>query len=212
MLKSLIVDGDEIARNRFENLINKSTLNVEVFSSTSLCEAHNYLKYHKFNLVFLELNFIDGNAADLIKSFTLHTPEANCIVITTDSNSQNIFATLRVGAYGYVLKQQSDDELIHILNGILNGIPPLSPSVTRKIVHHFNNSCTELKNTGLTNKEKEVLTLIAKGISRSDTANLLNITDNTAASYIKSIYQKLGISTRAEAAQEAIRIGLVGTY
>lgn len=211
MYKGLIIDKDKTERQRLTKLLLSTGVINEVIQVATLYEAKKQLNNQYFNLIFLELNFSDGKAIDLIRTKTSHNHESNFIVYTTHFNDENIFPTLYAGAYGYLLKNQADDELTQHMFGILNGNPPFSPSITKRIMHYFRKIPIEQDNIGLTNKEKEVLTLIAKGISRSDTASLLNITDNTAASYIKNIYRKLNISSRAEATHEAIRIGLVQT-
>ncbi|MEE2891210.1 MAG: LuxR C-terminal-related transcriptional regulator [Pseudomonadota bacterium] len=100
-----------------------------------------------------------------------------------------------------------------MLAGIHAGRPPLSPSIARKLLSVFQDEGADgdtNAHTLLTQREREVLTLIAKGYTVARVAEMLGITRNTAAGYVKIIYRKLNISSRAEATLEATRQGLIG--
>jgi DNA-binding CsgD family transcriptional regulator len=96
--------------------------------------------------------------------------------------------------------------------GIHAGQPPLSPSIARKLLQVFQEprQMAQDAEAQLTSREREVLTLIAKGYTVGRVAELLGITRNTAAGYVKSIYRKLNVSSRAEATLAATRHGLIG--
>ncbi len=128
---------------------------------------------------------------------------------------------LESGASGYLLKDQSRDELTDMLKRIVEGQPLLSPAIARRLLGFFgprqNNTpapdpavdAKALEIVYLTAREQDVLGLIAKGYTTPKVGELLNISKNTAAGYVKSIYAKLNISSRAEAAMEASRRGIV---
>lgn len=107
------------------------------------------------------------------------------------------------------MKDQTRDQFIARLRNITGGEPPLSPSISRRLLAHFERQAQPAADTVLTKREKEVLQLISKGFTLPKVADMLAISRNTAAGYVKSIYRKLNISTRAEAAMEASRIGLI---
>jgi len=102
----------------------------------------------------------------------------------------------------------------------LTGDPPLSPSIARRILQCFSQPTNKTATpsnaetsdaTSLSQRERDVLVLVAKGLSRKEVAELLGLSGNTVARYIRDVYQKLNISSRAEAAVEACRMGLVST-
>ena len=95
-----------------------------------------------------------------------------------------------------------------MLRGILNGQPPLSPAIAQHILDSFHEPTPAVK-IELTPREIEVLTLMAKGYNRKEIADLLELTCNTVSWYIKQVYQKLDVHSRAEATLEASRMGLV---
>lgn len=153
----------------------------------------------------------DGSGIDLVREISQNSPDTYCVIATIYDDDDHLFAALQAGAQGYLLKEQPKGELLKRLQGILLGEPPLSPAVARRVLRHFQKEVQNnpKQSTKLSNRETEVLTLIAKGLNRTDIAELLGITSNTAAGYIKTIYQKLNISSRAEATLEASRMGLV---
>ncbi len=130
------------------------------------------------------------------------------VVYTIYDDDRHVFNALRAGANGYLVKEHSQQELTEMLRGVLNGQPPLSPAIAQHILDSFHTP--QQGNVGLTSRESEVLTLLAKGYNRKEIAEVLKLTSNTISWYIKQIYQKLDIHSRAEATLEALRMGLVG--
>jgi DNA-binding NarL/FixJ family response regulator len=127
---------------------------------------------------------------------------------TIYDDNQHLFDALRAGANGYLVKGHTPNELKEMLQGILNGQPPLSPSIALQILDSFHKPLRQ-EVIALTPREIDVLTLMAKGYNRTEISKLLKITCNTVSSYIKQVYQKLDVHSRAEATLEASRMGLV---
>ncbi|MEX2367648.1 MAG: LuxR C-terminal-related transcriptional regulator, partial [Pseudohongiellaceae bacterium] len=87
--------------------------------------------------------------------------------------------------------------------------PPLTPAIARKILRHFQQADSKATDNPLSEREQEVLVLLAKGMGRNDIAELLDVSAHTAAGHTKSIYRKLNVSGRVEATLEAVKMGLV---
>lgn len=177
-----------------------------------------------WGLVLLDIHLPDGEGLSLIPALLDNSPDAHIVISTIFDDEQHILTALQLGAKGYLLKESSDAVFIQKLRGILTGDPPLSPSIARKILRHFNHPDPLLEETKLCRnapaprlpheahlspRETDVLVLVAKGYSRKEVARLLDLSSNTVSSYVRDIYQKLGISSRAEAAMEACRMGLI---
>jgi DNA-binding NarL/FixJ family response regulator len=160
------------------------------------------------DLALVDLGLPDGSGVELIRALRVQHPATWCVVATVFDDDAHLFGALSAGAQGYVLKDASIDELATWLKGILNGAPPLSPTIARRLLMHFALP-PEPAGERLTERESEVLTLIGKGFSVPNVAELLKLSRNTVAGYVKDVYRKLSISTRAEAAMEASRRGLV---
>lgn len=107
-----------------------------------------------------------------------------------------------------LLKEQPRELLVRQLTDTVEGVPALSPSVARRIMEHFRRTGPNTEETTLTARERDVLGLVGRGLRNSEVAQALQLSDHTVAGYIKSIYRKLDISSRAEASWHAARLGL----
>lgn len=163
-------------------------------------------------LALIDLGLPDGSGLQIIEALKRDVPQCVTIVSTVFDDDAHLFPALRAGAQGYVLKDEPIESLAAMLTGIVSGSPPLSPSIARRLLSHFQpNGVVSTASTeqSLTVRENEVLRLIAKGFTVPQVAETLSLARNTVAGYLKDTYRKLRISTRAEATLEAARRGLV---
>ena len=164
-------------------------------------------------LALIDLGLPDGSGVELIER--LHPQGTLCVVATVFDDDAHLFPALRAGAQGYVLKDQSPEALAGMLEGIADGRPPLSPSIARRLLQHFQPLAAasvgaDIEVTpALTVRETDVLRLVAKGVSVAEAADLLELSRHTVAGYLKDVYRKLSVRSRAEATMEALRRGLV---
>ena len=171
-------------------------------------QARTMLQQNRYHIALLDIHLPDGNGIDLIATIKTRLPDCIIIMTTIFDDDQHLFDALRAGAQGYLLKEQPRDDLIKRLQGLYRGEPPLSPGIARRMLAYFQPVATTPQ-VGLSPRELETLTLIAKGYSVKQLARLLEISDHTAAGYVKSVYRKLNVSSRAEATLEAAKWGLV---
>lgn len=188
----------------------------EVIWVDSLSCAREALINRNFDLVLLDINLPDGSGLELIPEIRELQSPSYIIVTTIFDDEKSVFSAMQLGANGYLLKDYDNALFVEKLKGILRGDPPLSPAIARKLLDYFHNKAprqnkdSPLKSEyGLTKREEEVITLVAKGISNKEIARLLDISVNTASGYVKNCYQKLNISSRAEASLKAVELGLV---
>lgn len=163
------------------------------------------------DIALIDLGLPDGNGVDLISEVSERFPSCACVITTIFADDSHLFPALRAGAQGYLLKDQPLDRTVRELRGISAGEPPLSPTIANRLLKVFNAEQGEAPATPLSTRETEALILISKGFKLTTVAEHMGITHNTAADYVKSVYRKLKISSRAEAALEAARMGLVRT-
>jgi DNA-binding NarL/FixJ family response regulator len=179
-----------------------------VSATASLAEARAWVANHDApDLALIDLGLPDGNGTDFIAELNRRSPETICVVASIFDDNQHIFPALRAGAQGYLLKDQGQEAITELLQGSIAGRPPLSPAVARKMLSHFR-VAPELAQPMLTERETAVLRLIARGLTTAEVACVLNISTNTVPSYIKEIYRKLNVSSRAETALTARNLGL----
>jgi len=172
--------------------------------------AKKSLHQTTWDLILLDLGLPDGNGVDLIRPLKTILPNCHCIVTTIFDDSGHIFPALSAGADGYLLKDEEEAEFCNSLRGILAGRPPLSSLIAQQVLLSLRRPIPSAAPT-LTPREEEILVLIAKGYSCKDAAASLGVSYNTACGYLKNVYQKLQINSRAEATLKAIELGIVST-
>lgn len=168
----------------------------------------------RFTLALLDLGLPDGSGVDVIAALRERQPEVQSVIVTIHDDDEHLFPALQAGAFGYLLKEQSRELLIEQLQRMAQGEPPLSPSIARKVIAYFGAqkkpAASLLPEVSLTDRETEVLLRVAKGFTLPEIGVQLGLSRHTIADYVKQIYRKLNVSSRAEAALEAQRLGLFG--
>lgn len=182
---------------------------IAVVEAGSLSQAHALLDDPP-PLALIDLGLPDGSGVQLIEALQRRQAATLCVVATVFDDDAHLFPALRAGAKGYVLKDQTVDQLADMLRGIVDARPPLSPSIARRLLSHFQlPPSSQEAMVDLTARETEVLRLIAKGCTVQECADLLTLSRHTVSGYLKDVYRKLAVSNRAEAALEATRRGLI---
>ncbi|MDQ2093818.1 response regulator transcription factor [Rhodalgimonas zhirmunskyi] len=162
-----------------------------------------------FDLALIDLGLPDGSGLDVLRMIQRSSPDAIKVVTTVMGDDASIVAALSAGADGYLLKETAPAVLARQLSQLSDGIPAIAPSVARRIMAHFRLTGPSAgEDAQLTERETDVLGLISRGLRNSEVAHELGIAETTVAGYIKVIYRKLGIGSRAEAAWHAYRLGL----
>lgn len=162
-------------------------------------------------LALVDLGLPDGNGVDVIRALALLENPCHIVVTTIYADDQHLFPALKAGAQGYLLKDQPRDKTVQALRGIASGEPPLSASIARRLLRVFSDPSHESAQS-LSPRERETLSLIARGFRIGEVATTLGVSHHTAHEYVKNVYRKLKISSRAEATLEATRLGLVNPH
>ncbi|MEX8498210.1 MAG: response regulator [Leptothrix ochracea] len=197
---------------------------LQVFPGSQVSEAarvHDALQLvdaQRFDLAMVDLGLPDGSGVKVVRALRDRQPEAQSVVVTIHDDDDHLFPALQAGAYGYLLKEQPRDQLMDQLQRISQGEPPLSPSIARRMISYFSAQASRpaqpptvdhlMPNVQLTEREREVLLRVAKGFTLPEIGVQLSLSRHTIADYVKQIYRKLNVSSRAEAALEAQRLGL----
>jgi len=211
MRSILIVEDHKDTREWWMENISSAFPGAVPECAITLREARERCAASNFSLAIVDINLPDGSGLDLVQELVLQHPETYIVMSTIFDDDHHVFSALRAGANGYLIKDQPRESQIEMLRDIVNGQPPISPGVARRILRYFAEQKVEQRTSAqqLTRREQDVLRLIAKGYSRPEVAGLMGLTANTVSSYTKVIYQKLNVSRRAEAVIEAIRLGLI---
>ena len=184
---------------------------IVIESSGTRAAAAALAERQTFEVALVDLDLPDGSGLEVIAALRRHSPAAVAVVTTIFDDDAHVFPALQAGARGYLLKEQPRAEFVAGLQGILRGEPPLSPAIARRMIAHFNATGRPGADPeiALTPRETEVLRLVAKGFTQPEIAGQLGLSRHTVVDHVKSLYRKLNVSSRAEAALEATRRGLV---
>ncbi len=216
MLDVMIVENIDATAIWMKTLLKKAFPDVQTISCKSIAETKACLNKQTLALAMVDLNLPDGSGLNLIPVIRQQNTETRIVVMTVFDDIEHIFSAIKAGAIGYLLKDQSEELLINKLHGVMKGDPPLSPLIARKILEQVrgepdsnqgNNSGSMYIN--LSKREEDILVMISKGLNRNEIAEIKSLSPHTIARYIKDIYQKLDVNSRAEAAIMAYRLGLI---
>lgn len=217
-IRALVVEDLDEPRQWLVELLPRALPSLLIVDAApNLERARTLVREQRYDIVLLDWHLPDGTSESLITETVATHPGAAVIVATIHDDDTHVFPALRAGATGYILKSQPDAAVISQLQRIEMGEPALSPSIALRMLRHFSPVTPAAQPPGnaanahvrLTDREADVLRLIAKGYSAPEVAALLGLTPSTVSSYIRDIYRKLGITSRAEAAMEAARRGWV---
>jgi DNA-binding NarL/FixJ family response regulator len=186
-----------------------------ISESARVGDAMGLVAAVKFDLALVDLGLPDGSGVDVVTKLRDMQPDAQSVVVTIHDDDEHLFPALQAGAFGYILKEQARELITEQLQRISQGEPPLSPSIARRVMAYFSAkakpqaaSANAMPSVNLTDRESEVLLRVAKGYTLPEIGVQLGLSRHTIADYVKQIYRKLNVSSRAEAALEAQRLGL----
>jgi DNA-binding NarL/FixJ family response regulator len=184
----------------------------QISESARVHDALSLVSAVKFDLALIDLGLPDGSGVDVVTKLRDIQPDAQSVVVTIHDDDEHLFPALQGGAFGYILKEQPRELITEQLQRISQGEPPLSPSIARRVMAYFSAKAKPQANAmphvSLTDRESEVLLRVAKGYTLPEIGVQLGLSRHTIADYVKQIYRKLNVSSRAEAALEAQRLGL----
>ena len=211
----LLEDLSEI-RAWLRQLVHQVFAQAQVTECARVQDALAVIPRQRFDLALVDLGLPDGSGVTVVEALRTQQPEAQSVIVTIHDDDEHLFPALQAGAFGYVLKEQARELFVDQLQRISQGEPPLSPSIARKVIAHFAKQqrrvpqANAMPEVQLTERETEVLLRVAKGYTLPEIGVQLGLSRHTIADYVKQIYRKLNVSSRAEAALEAQRLGLFG--
>jgi NarL family two-component system response regulator LiaR len=162
------------------------------------------------DVILLDLLMPRKDGIQAIKEITAENPAARILVVTSFAENRRVFAAIEAGALGYLLKDASPRELIRAIRDVYRGESSLHPTIARKLIRKLGQP-TDLPPTEdpLTDREVQVLRLVAQGLTNQEIGRKLVISERTAGTHISNILSKLHLANRTQAALYALREGLV---
>ncbi|MBY4594412.1 response regulator transcription factor [Ottowia caeni] len=213
MNQALLLDDLPDALTIVETAVREAFNDVVCTTARSVREAMALIETNSFDLALVDLSLGDGHGRDVIAQLAQRQSNCAIVVSTIHDDDENLFQALQAGAQGYLLKDHPISWLATQLKGIVQGQPPLSPAIARRLLRHFQAAppakAPPLESReDLSAREREVLCLLAQGVRIAEIGESLGISRYTVGDHVKNIYRKLNISSRAEAALRARGMGL----
>jgi len=203
----IIEDDERIRKHLIEAVSGHNALRLQAAVGT-VGEARLVLKKAP-RVVLVDLGLPDGSGIDLISEFYDPDGGTEFMVITVFGDGGHVIPALEAGATGYLIKTTDMQDIAPAIMQMIDGGAPISPAIAKQMLRRFKPVRKVGSDISLTQKEHEVLQLLAKGFNHSEAAGLLGISYHTLVVHVKHIYKKLAVKTRAEAIFEAAKIGLI---
>jgi DNA-binding NarL/FixJ family response regulator len=194
-----IIEDDTEIRNGYSFLIDYSQ-EFTCISFRTAEEALIQINNDKPDFILMDVNLPGMSGIECTQHIKKMHPEILIMMFTVYENNENIFKALEAGASGYILKQSTPAELLDALRQLKAGGAPMSTSIARKVVSSFSKSSNPKENQyNLSEREKEILNLLAGGFRYKDIADKLFISVSTVRSHVFNMYEKLHVHNRTEA-------------
>lgn len=204
MIRVAIIEDDPDMRTLLRNAIGDCDDMLFMSESVNMAEAKGMIEAGGYDVLLCDLGLPDGSGISLIRQEALTGRDTDILVITIFANQDKVLDAVQAGARGYLLKDGRIDNCMEAIRNIRAGGSPISPIIARQLLSQIKPTTdTKPLVSPLSDREFEVLNLIARGFSNAECADILTISSNTVATHVKSIYRKLEVNSRAEALYEA---------
>jgi DNA-binding NarL/FixJ family response regulator len=201
-IRILIADDHEVVRQGLAAIVESEPGMTVVAEARNGLEAVEQFRRERPDLALIDLKMPELDGVGAITAIREEFPRANILVLTTYDRDEDIFRSLRAGAKAYLLKDAAGHELLAAIRDVAHGHRHLSPEVAGKLAEH-------VAYPALTDREREVLRLMASGKSNRAIGSALFISEGTVKTHVNNILSKLGVGDRTEAVTTALRRGLV---
>jgi len=214
-IRLMIVDDQKLMRQSLRTLLELEggfEIVAEVGDGQAALDAYAELQP---DVVLMDIRMPGMDGVEATRRLHQQWPNGRVIILTTFNDDAYVFEDLRVGALGYLLKDLSGQELANAVRTVANGGALIDPSVARKVVAEFARLTPPARpmNDGLpeplTEREIDVLRLLAEGLSNREIGNKLSLTEGTVKNYVTNVLQKIGARDRTQAALRGRELGLI---
>ena len=213
MIKVLLCDDQEIVTEGMQMIL-RSAGGVEVVAmAQDGAQAVDLVALHHPDVVLMDLRMPIMNGIQATRQIRQQYPATKVLVLTTYDDDEWVFDAIRAGASGYLLKDAPREQIIAAIRGTAAGMTHIDPKVAGKLLHYITQpgSVSTGSNiaTDLSEREREILSLLAGGLSNTEIAGRLFLSKGTVQNYVSNIFVKLDVTDRTQAAIIAIKHGLV---
>lgn len=180
------------------------------FDSCELAlQALDKEKGNEPDAILLDVGLPGMSGLEGIRHFRERCPKSQVIILTVFEDDEKIFQAICAGASGYLLKTAGANAIVQAIHDALNGGSPMNPRIARRVLEMFSRLAPKKSDYGLSEREKEILQHMVKGLIKKEIADRLQLSVHTVDTYLRRIYEKLEVNTRTGAVAKALKEGLV---
>ena len=201
-VRIVLVDDHEVVRRGVADVLREEADLEVVAEAGSVAEAIARVRQYRPEIVILDVRLPDGSGVEACREIRSWSPDTRVIMLTSYADDEALFASILAGASGYVLKQIRMDDLLAAIRCVAAGGSLLDPAVTERVLRRLrgeDRSPADKAFDALTERERDILVLIAEGLSNRQIAERVFLAEKTVKNYVSSILMKLGLSRRTEA-------------
>jgi NarL family two-component system response regulator LiaR len=208
-IKVLVVDDHPVVRKGIRSLLAEEEDIQVVGEAVNGIEAIALLKQVKPDVILMDLVMPEMNGIEAIQEIVKLIPDARILVMTSFAADDKVFPSIKAGALGYLLKDSDPEDLIRMIRQVFRGELSIHPSIARKVIQELNRPAHEpLTPSPLTEREVEILQMLAKGVENKEIARLLFLREATVRTHVSNILGKLQLANRVQATLYALKKGI----
>ena len=208
-IRVLIVDDHAIVREGQRALIDTEPGMAVVGEANDGFKAVKLADSLQPDVILLDLHMPRKDGIEAIEEIKAENPEARILVLTSFTEDEKVYAAIKAGAMGYLLKDSSPQEILKAIRQVYQGEMSMRPSIANKLIHELQRTSNMTPTEDpLTAREVEILKLVAQGLSNQEIAEKLVISERTVRTHVTNILSKLHLANRTQATLYALREGL----
>ena len=209
-IKVAIFEDNKMLRESLQQLVDSAG---DMVCTGAFPDANKLLRNMQLanpDVVMMDINMPGVNGIEATHRILHVNPSVGVLILTMYEDDDSVFAAMRAGARGYLLKGVDQTEVLRAINAVSSGEAIFSPSIARRLIHYFSTLETTVSPVfpELTDREREILTLIAQGHTNTAIAEKLVLSPKTVRNHVSTIFSKLQVASRAEAIIRARDAGM----
>ena len=209
-IRVILADDHAVVRQGIHDFLEEDG-NIEIIAEASDgIRVKNLILDLQPDVAILDVRMPGATGIEISRWIREEGLDVKILILTAYDDDAFVIAALKAGANAYVLKNAEAEEITGAVHAVYRGETTLAPDITQKLIRHMAETTAENEaKEAMTDREREVLQLVAAGLTNRAIGIKLSISDRTAQSHLASIYAKLGVSSRTEAVTKALQLGLI---
>lgn len=209
IIRILIIDDHTIVRDGLQALINAEAGMQVIGVGSDGAEAVEKSRALNPDVILMDLIMPRKDGVQATTEIKKENPAARILILTSFDEDHQVFSAIKAGAMGYIMKDTSSDDLIQAIRDVYQNKPALQPAIARKLMRDIQKPAGQMQmDSSLTEREVEILQMVAQGQTNQQIADLLFLSERTVRTHITNILAKLRLDNRTQAALYALREGI----